>query len=153
MNEGVKILIERMKTNPEEFVDKHWSGESKWGGLINSYRNYLDIEDLAIFDSAYTAAISKLMQQRFTEDVMTELLNPQEDDSLGKPWYIKQNVMPLGGTTRVGSLVGNVNSIQQAQVQHDSTVAHMEAHLEALRKGYETPKKHQTLFGKLFNYS
>jgi hypothetical protein len=134
MNEGVKILIERMKTNPEEFVDNHWSGESRWGRLINSYRNYLDIEDLAIFDSAYTATISKLMQQRFTEDVMTELLNPQEDDSLGKPWYTKQNVMPLGGQTLQRKEQVNAMKVQ-------------------VRKKATLKKEHKTVFGKLFNYS
>jgi len=36
MNEGVKILIERMKTNPEEFIDYPTEPHirSKWGKLF-----------------------------------------------------------------------------------------------------------------------
>jgi len=146
MNEGVKILLERMKTNPEEFIDKHWGGESKWGRLINSYRNYLDIEDLAIFDSAYTAAISKLMQQRFTEDVMTELLAPEEDNSLGKPWYSKQGNITLsagqtqGASLNSGAVTLNNNGTVVSWEDRDPLVqAHIDAHNAVLKKTKETP--------------
>jgi hypothetical protein len=134
MNEGVKILLERMKTNPEEFTNGH-----KWVGLINSYKEYLNEEDAKVFNDAYNG----LMQQTFTEQVMKELLAPEEDASLGKPWYTKQTLMPLAGATQGQSL---------ADLQHQTQVEHIKAHLEALQK-QETKKPHKTLFGKLFNYT
>lgn len=151
MNEGVKILIERMKTNPEEFL-----AGSKWAGLIHGYKSYLSEEDAKTLQDTYNG----LMQQEFTEKVMKELLAPEED-SLGKPWYTKQGNITLGaGQTPVRSSVtlNNTNavgtwgtsSISLAEAQHQSTVEHMKAHLQALQAGTST--KHQTLFGKLKNY-
>ena len=125
MNEGVKILIERMKTNPEEFLQG-----SKWAGLIHGYKSYLSEEDAKILQDTYNG----LMQQEFTEKVMTELLAPEEDDSMGKLWYSKQNVMPLGGATQEQSLQETISKLKE------------------IKKQYET-KPHKTLFGKLFNYS
>jgi hypothetical protein len=90
MNEGVKILLERMKTHPEEFVDGLGIRMSKWGSLIAQFREYLDETDINTLEEAY----KPLMQQHFTERVMTELLAPEEDDVLGK-WYTKPpSVLP-----------------------------------------------------------
>lgn len=158
MNEGVKILIERMKTNPEEFIADGYS-MTKWGGLISQYRDYLNEED----KKALTDALNEITQQRFTEAVMKELLAPEEDNSLGKPWYTGQPTGMLSAGTTLGGVTLSSGAgagswgtsaiqlaqAQQAQIQHDSTVEHMKAHIEALQK----PKKHKTLFGKLFNYS
>ena len=155
MNEGVKILIERMKTNPEEFLQG-----SKWAGLIHGYKSYLSEEDAKILQDTYNG----LMQEEFTAKVMKELLAPEEDDSLGKPFYTKQTSMPLGGATTGGYLgagakvsiragmtampsltIGDTtldeNTVRQLLATHRAT-------LEELEK-----KSHQTLFGKLFNYS
>ena len=140
MNEGVKILLERMKTNPEEFTAGH-----KWVGLINSYKEYLNKEDAKVFNDAYNG----LMQQTFTEQVMKELLAPEED-SLGKPWYTKQSVMPLGGTT-IGVTLNNsgtVTSWEEREPLAQNHQAHIDVHTKALQK----QKKHKTLFGKLFTY-
>jgi hypothetical protein len=166
MNEGVKILIERIKTNPEEFTHG-----SKWAGIIHGYKAYLSKEDAQALDDAYNG----LMQQTFTEKVMKELLAPEEDDSLGKWFTAQANVTHGAGMTlgRASAVSNNVNtvtltnqtngatgtwgtsSIQLAPAQHDSTVAHMKAHLEAHKEFIKTTpvKKHKTLFGKLFNYS
>lgn len=78
MNDGVAMLLERMKTNPEEFVDSMYNGESKWGRLMTEYRNYLPKEDLEAFDAGHREAIFRHMQQRFTEKVMEELIDPQK---------------------------------------------------------------------------
>ena len=45
MNEGVQILLERMKTHPEEFVADMHQGSSKWAQAIQSFREYLSKED------------------------------------------------------------------------------------------------------------
>jgi len=138
MNDGVKLLLERIKTNPEEFT------EGKWNALIQSHKMFLNKEDCEALDGA----LNELMQQRFTEKVMKELLAPEEDNSLGKPWYSKQgNITLLGGMTQgltlnSGVVTGTISADPLVQ-------AHMDAHAKALQK----QKKHKTLFGKLFNYS
>ena len=134
MNEGVKILIARMKTNPEEFING-----TKWAGLIHGYKQYLNAEDTKILDEAY----NELMQQHFTERVMTELLAPEEDNSLGKPWYTKRGSITLSaGQTPKPYTVGT-----------DGTITSWENREPLVIKKSTVKKPHKTLFGKLFNYS
>jgi len=68
MNDGVKLLLERMKTNPEEFIDG-----MKWGRIISDFEDSLAEED----KKALKSVLNELMQQRFTELVMKELLAPE----------------------------------------------------------------------------
>ena len=70
MNDGVALLLERMKTNPEEFYS---NVTGKWAHLIGTYRQYLNEADLKALDDG----IATLMQQRFTEEVMEELVEPK----------------------------------------------------------------------------
>jgi len=150
MNEGVKILLERMKTNPDEFING-----TKWAGLIHGYTEYLSAEDNKILSESY----NELMQQHFTERVMTELLAPEEDTSLGKPWYTKQNAMPLGGTT-LGAYSNTSHAtiqLQRAQAAQNTQLHELLHHkglVEVNRKPTIRVRKpqHETLFGKLKNY-
>ena len=143
MNEGVKILIERMKTNPEEFTGTSLS--TKWGQIIRLYEDYLEPED----QKALSAGVNKIQQQAFTETVMKELLAPEEDDSLGKQWYTKQTAMPLG--VWANAAVDSQSYKDAQQLQMEQVKLHLDAHREALKA--EEKKPHKTLFGKLFNYS
>ena len=168
MNEGVKILLERMKTNPEEFAigDGGFHTLSKWGRLIADYQTYLEPEDCEILKSA----INKLHQQTFTEKVMKELLAP-EDDSLGKPWYSKQgnitlsagqtqggftlNTNPQGQatwatTTATGTLSADSIMLGNTSINEVTLNQILQAHREVRQK---QKKPHKTLFGKLFNYT
>jgi hypothetical protein len=98
MNDGVAMLIERMKTNPEEFVSEH--GSSKWGSLIASYKEFLEPED----QQALTEGMKVVLQQRFTQKVMEELVDPAEESSirqLGKLMR-KQREAGLGQTPIAG---------------------------------------------------
>lgn len=163
MNEGVKILLERMKTNPDEFVGEAYSA-SKWGGLIMQYRDYLNEED----KKALNDALNELTQQKFTEAVMKELLAPEEDDSLGKQWYTA-NATPTVGQTLASSLAQSKAMSMGATLSvgtnpcsltlgsttiNESHLEHMKAQVEALKKEVNKQKKpHKTLFGKLFNYT
>jgi hypothetical protein len=78
MNDGVAMLLERMKTNPEEFVPNN--GSSKWGSLIAAYKDFLEPEDR----QALTEGMNKLLQQAFTEKVMQELIDPAEESNVSK---------------------------------------------------------------------
>jgi hypothetical protein len=70
MNDGVKILLERMKTHPEEFVDAWNEGSSKWSGLLGYYNNVLTDEEKKAIDSG----LLKLRRDTFTRIVMQEIL-------------------------------------------------------------------------------
>jgi hypothetical protein len=76
MNDGVALLLDRMKTNPEEFVPNN--GSSKWGSLISAYKEFLEPEDR----QALSLGINKLLQQAFTEKVMEELVDPKRGSAL-----------------------------------------------------------------------
>jgi hypothetical protein len=99
MNDGVKILLERMKTNPEEFA----VGEGvigKWDSLIREYETILDLEDVTLFKQAR----NKLLQQQFTEKVLEELIDPKMFTT--EEWDAKYNYpnitlsTPIAGVTQ-----------------------------------------------------
>lgn len=71
MNDGVKILLERMKTNPEEFGGVH----SKWNRVISDHIAFLEEDDR----KAITKGIDEIMQQRFSEEVIKTLIAPEEE--------------------------------------------------------------------------
>jgi hypothetical protein len=136
MNEGVKILLERIKTNPDEFTE-----QGKWAKLLHDYKDFLSNEDLKVISEK----INELMSQKFTKAVMKELLAPEEDDGLGK-WYTKQGSVTLSATPipAISSITLEQNKQLRAQV---------DAMKVEVRKKPVLKKPHQTLFGKLFNYS
>lgn len=151
MNEGVKILLERIKTNPEEFDGVN----PKWNVLINAYKGVLESEDRDALENA----MNGLLQQRFTERVMKELLAPEEDDSLGKSWYTAQKIgTPRGGATLGAYSNTATSTILDAQAyQSEMMRQHLDQHREHLktvevRKKAVLRKPHETLFGKLKNY-
>ena len=100
MNDGVAMLLERMKTHPEEFT----VGEGvigKWDTLIREYETILDPEDVALFRQAR----GKLLQQRFTERVMEELIDPTEKSNvkkLGNMFTKNRRAAALGQTPIAG---------------------------------------------------
>lgn len=66
MNEGVLMILERMKTNPEEFVGKH----NRWESLIDHYRHVLTDEEFKSIKNVKDA----LEREEFTRSVMQEIL-------------------------------------------------------------------------------
>lgn len=97
MNDGVKILIERMKTNPEEF--DAMGRDSKWENLVYRFHEWLDEED----KEAFKNAIKKMRQQKFTELVMEELIYPQQKT---EDWVEK--VMDSHGLNSKGTTWGRL---------------------------------------------
>ena len=69
LNAGVSLLLERIKTHPEEFT-----GGDKWLSLIKQYRLFLNEEDR----NALETRLNELMQQAFTQKVLEELVTPRE---------------------------------------------------------------------------
>jgi hypothetical protein len=151
MNDGVALLLERMKTHPEEFIVSEGypyevGSGSKWHKLIESHKLYLNPEDNKVLEEA----LNGLMQQRFTEKVLEELVDPKKLN----PYLVQESATLSGGTTR-GLYSNGIGGNATLLAQQQSTVEHMKAHLEVLEmaKKAEVKKEVKTIFGKLFNYS
>jgi hypothetical protein len=172
MNEGVQILIERVKTHPEEFVfeEQNPFKDSKWRNLIQHYKDYLPKEDV----EALQGAINQVIQEKFTAKVMEELLDPKVEEQLTLNPYSTStgNVILGGGTTHARSSVAvnnvnavhnggltltnagtgltwasSVNSTSPAVNNQLHELLHMKAQLDL-----EKQKKRETLYGRLKNY-
>jgi hypothetical protein len=76
MNDGVALLLDRMKTHPEEFIGVNGFAYSKWGSLMGAYTEHLEPED----QQALTKGLNALLQQTFTEKVMEELFEPKKSN-------------------------------------------------------------------------
>jgi hypothetical protein len=141
MNKGVEILLARMESNPEEF-----NGEiNRWGDLLQYYKTYLNPDDA----NALNEGINKTIQQRFTEKVMEELLDPK---SLELEDVIKQyratGISSVGQTlasslttskpwVTAGVLTANSNTLTIGNTTiNESHLEHMKAHVEALQQEY-----------------
>ena len=136
MNDGMKIILERMKTHPEEFkdTDNPFAYDGKWVGLVHRYENNLPEEDL----KAFKEAVDAMRQEEFTAKVMEELLDPKSEQ-MELDLSLKRTPPPH--MQQVGQTISVTPSLEQTL-----------ARLEEIKKEYE-PKKHKTLFGRLFNYT
>lgn len=113
MNEGVKLLIDRMESNPEDFEDRDFEPNTgritrgKFKGVADMLKkrlsgerpawdamNVLSTEEI----EALTAAYVKMERKKFTNGVMAKLL---EEDKLDSYAYTATVAGPL--TTSVGS--------------------------------------------------
>lgn len=76
MIDGMKIILERMKTNPEEFVND--LGQiSRWQSLVHMNDDILTNDE----KKAFNDAIHELRRQRFTSRVLELLVEePVEID-------------------------------------------------------------------------
>ena len=165
MNTGVEILLQRMKDNPEDFYyQPNRGGMSRWMSLVDHAigEELLTLEE----HEAIKAGLKETKRERFTELVMKELAGEGEASDEGKTRLFTnaQSGMPLGGLTlgaysNTATATINANSLTLGKTQlQEEQVKHMIAHLDKLKreeqlKAKEAEKKHQTLFGKLFNYT
>jgi hypothetical protein len=143
MNDGIKILLERLKTHPEEFTDDEnpFSYEGKWMRIFEKYKHNLSKEDVGIFLEAF----NNLRQEKFTAEVMAELLDPKEEEQL------TLSVPPRKSGTVSATPIPAISSITLEQ--NEQLRAQVNAMKVEVRKKPVLKKQHQTLFGKLFNYS
>ena len=72
MNDGVALLLERMKTNPEEFAYNANEGSGKWTRLLANFKHCFTSEEI----TAVEEGIKNIERARFTELVMEELIDP-----------------------------------------------------------------------------
>ena len=102
MQVGTQILIERMKTNPEEFQE---GKGSKWGRAIAMANEWLPEED----KKALNEAIRNMRLENFNEEVLRTLAGEQGPEEAlryqAKERYAKGWTDPVGifGATVAGS--------------------------------------------------
>jgi hypothetical protein len=137
MNDGVALLLERMKTHPEEFLAGGLHIASKWGGLIAESLDCLNDEDAL----ALKAGLNQIKQQRFTERVMEELVDPKKsslEDVINQ--YRVKGMSSVGTTLTLSSMASSIGGM----LPNDPAAPNY-----FLKKEEKT---HKTLFGRLFNY-
>lgn len=108
---GVKILIERMRSHPEEFEDIDSSlGQHKWSGVMSSsmwdanvtcWDDVLTPNEVQVLKEAR----SNIMRQKFTNLVMARLLKDQDEQKAEAPYPSGGYFVSAGGG---GGLSGNV---------------------------------------------
>ena len=108
MNDGVALLLERMKTHPEEFGVR----DAKWSSLINSYIMHLEKEDR----DALNEGMDKLMQQRFTEKIMEELIDPKKSSLEELMLRAKQNAIHASGKTPIQYTADKLETLGQTPI-------------------------------------
>jgi hypothetical protein len=80
MNNGLKIILERMKTNPEEFAlgDGYSFGGRRWSVLIQQYWEMLTEEEM----TEYKRAMREINLEEFEKDVLRELMRDEVGGSI-----------------------------------------------------------------------
>ena len=73
MNNGIKILLERVKTHPDEFKQG-----SKWDRVVTQFKDILPEADY----EAYRKQVSKIQEQQFTDAILTHLLADERQQEL-----------------------------------------------------------------------
>lgn len=102
MNEGLKIVLERMRTNPEEFGE-----DSKKWRWINGFADALDADEL----KALAAGKREALRELFTRRVMATLvMDERESESMSQLNAAISGVKAAigSGTTR-GTAISNMS--------------------------------------------
>lgn len=69
MNDGLKIILARMDTNPEEFIDNR-----KWRRLVENDWPMFTKEE----QEAYSTKLRSILLDKFSEEVLKELMDEDE---------------------------------------------------------------------------
>lgn len=102
MNEGLKIVLERMRTNPEEFGE-----DSKKWRWVNGFADALDADEL----KALAAGKREALRELFTRRVMATLvMDERESESMSQLNAAISGVKAAigSGTTR-GTAISNMS--------------------------------------------
>ena len=125
INAGIEIILERMKTHPDEFaLGSTFHYDSKWGSFLR------EIMDAEYFDEtekdAVRIAIRETNREGFTGRVMQHLAGEDELTGAQRKLFLNQAIgMDMGGQPRIHSSPAN-NDLA-------NTGRHIYAHAGALR--------------------
>lgn len=91
MNDGVKMLIDRMQTHPEEFYGHY----NRWTEIINNFEKFFNANERALINGALT----NLRREEFTQIVMQEILREPTMVERESVTFRVQGRDPWGSTT------------------------------------------------------
>jgi hypothetical protein len=94
---GVEILLERMKTNPEEFVEGRLS---KWSRVMDTAWAVLTEDERTVLQSALIEA----KRDHFTGEVMRVLSGDVEEEPTPAERYYKKSLMQGSATVSQNAL-------------------------------------------------
>lgn len=146
--DGVKILVERMKTNPEEFADDH----GKWGGLIKNAW-YEDVTDWAAALNPteiemLKEARRKVYREKFTAHVVSTLLKTEDAPTLTATStiapnpYLTQNLVKYDHTVYGGTIaVGGTGGGGLSGIGNGTNTVITDSMMERFEKAYKEYKK------------
>ena len=118
MNDGVKILLERMQTHPEEF-----HGEpNRWADILNKFEKFFNASERALINGALT----NIRRDEFTRVVMQELLRESTPVEIDPDTYTIKNA---GRMPRMGEM-SQVHGLTTKQLEELKKVA------EGIRKQF-----------------
>lgn len=123
MIDGMKIILERMKTHPEEF-ENDLGLSSRWENLVQMYNRILTEEEKKAFEDA----MHELRRQRFTARVLEVLME--------EPLKIDPNTYTINtaGRYAINSPTTTANAIRLGQeIVDEDMVKHMKEHLKQLK--------------------
>jgi hypothetical protein len=132
MNAGVEIILERIKTHPDEFANKGGGRltNGKWSRVLENYGGHLEQEEI----DAINNAIDKVNQDYFTEEVMTILVDGVDKASLEE----EINSIAHSITTKKIRLTSPDGSISRI-VMHGS-----QSFKDLISQGFIDPKRMKT---------
>jgi hypothetical protein len=104
---GVEILLERMKTNPEEFIE---GGFSKWSRVIDSAWSILTEEE----QTALKAGVDSAKREHFNGEVMRVLAGNNDEEEVTmdiERFYKGKHLMQGSAIVTPQSMIGQVTGI------------------------------------------
>lgn len=127
MNGGLKILIARMETHPEEF-----EGEGKWISSFNNYKKYMTEAEKDVF----WKKLCELKMNEFEQKIVKRLMQEETPDQM----ELDLNQHEVAVKKQVEML----RAINGAKMQASPQPGQF----------YVPPEepKPKTIFGRLFNY-
>ena len=112
---GVEILLERMKTNPEEFVE---GGYSKWTRVLDAGWSVMTVEE----QKALQDAINEAKREHFNGEVMRVLAGNVEEEPTVEEYYKQKHLMRVGATSPQNALMGSAIIPSQNALLHATSI-------------------------------
>lgn len=74
MHPAIELLLKRMESNPDEFMDGH-RRNNRWGRIMDKYDSFMSEDDRKVLKEKYTA----LQMDSMHKEIMAELLYGEEE--------------------------------------------------------------------------
>jgi len=105
---GVEILLERMKTNPEEFVEGEYS---KWSRVMGEGWDLFTEEERTALQNAHNEA----KRDHFTGEVMRVLSGDVEEPTVAERFYKQKHLMQGSAIISPQSMIDQVKDTLDKQ--------------------------------------